>query len=122
MFLLHQSVELLVVLEFCPDSVVLHIVTPFGIKGELSVEFRTTAGDDRVQHVLEVDFQVDAVTGLDIQMLHVGIDGHLAHLGMELEVEIETVVRIDRGCVGDLSFLEERQFQNDFFYDMALSM
>ena len=49
-------------------------------------------------------------------MLHVGIDGHLAHLGMELEVEIETVVRIDRGYVGDLSFLEERQFQYDFFH------
>jgi hypothetical protein len=45
-----------------------------------------------MKHVLEVDFQVDAIAGLDVQMFHVGLDAHLANFSLKSEIEMETII------------------------------
>lgn len=56
------------------------------------------AADNGVKHVLEIDFQMDAVARLHIQMFHVWFDGYFTYLGMECETEVKAVVLVHVGC------------------------
>ena len=45
-----------------------------------------------MKHVLEVDFQMDAIAGLDVQMFHVRFDAYFANFSLKSEIEMETIV------------------------------
>ena len=121
LFLFQQSFKFFVGTEVRINAVVLHIVSALGELSHLSVEFGSITGDDGVQHVFEVNLQMDTVARLHIQMLHVRLDAYFAHFGMKHETEVEAVVVGNVGGVGHFSFSEERELQNDFI-DMRIEI
>ena len=69
-----------------------HVESPFGELGDLLVQIRTASGNDGMKHVLEVDFQMDAIARLDVQMFHVRLDAYFANFSLKSEVEMETII------------------------------